>query len=135
MVIFFAGYRLSFLLSRKVAFCENGSHFPQEPSGPRARFIAWPHIERFYWDDDVLTIMPASSLLRGGGRSARVGRIGPDTHSTAATGRDFAGCRAGRAGLKDTQVPSPLIPVSNYRRGGHFLQQLPYLLEPFRTRN
>ena len=67
MVIFFAGYGLSFLLSRKVAFYENGIHFPQEPSGPRARFIAWPQIERFYWDDDVLTIVPASSLLRGGG--------------------------------------------------------------------
>jgi len=67
MVIFFAGYGLSFLLSRKVAFYENGIHFPQEPSVPRARFIAWPQIERFYWDDDVLTIVPASSLLRGGG--------------------------------------------------------------------
>ena len=67
MVIFFAGYGLSFLLSRKVQFYENGIHFPQEPSGGRARFIAWPQIQRFYWDDDVLTIVPASSVLSSGG--------------------------------------------------------------------
>jgi hypothetical protein len=67
MVIFFAGYGLSFLLSRKVQFYENGIHFPQEPSGGRARFIAWPQIDRFYWEDDVLTIVPASSVLSSGG--------------------------------------------------------------------
>ena len=68
MVIFFAGYGLSFLLSRKVQFYEKGIHFPQEASGGRARFIAWPQIQRFYWDDDdVLTIVPASSVLSSGG--------------------------------------------------------------------
>jgi hypothetical protein len=67
MVIFFAGYGLSFLLSRKVEFYENGVHFPQEPSGGRARFIAWPQIQRFHWDDDVLTIAPAAAVLSSGG--------------------------------------------------------------------
>jgi hypothetical protein len=66
MVIFFVGYGLSFLLSRKVGFYENGIYFPQEPSGGRTRFIAWPQIKRFYWDQDVLTIVPESSILSGG---------------------------------------------------------------------
>ena len=66
-VIFLAGYGLSFLRSRKVLFCENGIYFPEDPSGPRARFIAWRQIERFHWDGDVLTVVPSSSLLGGAG--------------------------------------------------------------------
>ena len=72
MVIFFAGYGISFLLSRKVGFYENGIHFPQEPSGGRTRFIAWPQIKRFCWDQDVLTIVPESSILGGGSGGAPI---------------------------------------------------------------
>jgi len=67
MLIFFVGYGLSFLLNRKVDVYENGIHFPQEPSGGQTPFIAWPQIQRCYWDDDVLTIVPASSVLSSGG--------------------------------------------------------------------
>src|ERR1700730_18460320 len=56
MLIFFFAYGLRFLVSRKVAFYENGMHFPPDPSGARERFIAWPQVERFHWDGDVLTI-------------------------------------------------------------------------------
>jgi len=49
MMVYFAAYALTFLATRKVAFYENGIHFPQDPSGGRARFIAWPQIERFHW--------------------------------------------------------------------------------------
>ena len=66
MLIFFAGYGLSFLWNRKVEFYENGMQFPQQQGGG-PRFIAWPQIQRFYWDDDVLTIVPASSVLSNGG--------------------------------------------------------------------
>jgi hypothetical protein len=72
MVIFFVGYGLSFLLSRKVGFYEKGIHFPEEPSGGRTRFIAWPQIKRFYWDQDVLTIVPESSILSGGSGGAPI---------------------------------------------------------------
>jgi hypothetical protein len=66
-VIFFVGCCLSFLLSRKVIFYKNGIYFPQDPTGTRARFIAWQQIERFHWDGDVLTVVPALSLLGGAG--------------------------------------------------------------------
>lgn len=62
-----AGYALSFALSSKVAFYEKGIHFPQEPSGGRARFIDWSQIGRFYWDGDVLTVVPNDALLSTGG--------------------------------------------------------------------
>ena len=76
-VIFFAGYLLTALLSRKVAFYENGIHFPEEPTGPRARFIAWGQIERFHWEGDVLTVVPTSSLLgRGAGSVGDLSRAG-----------------------------------------------------------
>ncbi len=66
-VIFFTGYAITFAMARKVAFYENGVHFPQEPSGGRGRFISWQQVERFYWDGDVLTIVPNAALLTSGG--------------------------------------------------------------------
>jgi hypothetical protein len=76
-VIFFVGYLLTAMLSRKVAFYENGIHFLEEPAGPRARFIAWGQIERFHWDGDVLTVVPTSSLLGpGAGAAGDLSRAG-----------------------------------------------------------
>jgi hypothetical protein len=69
MLIFFVAYGLRFLVSRKVVFYENGIHFPPDPSGARERFIAWPQVERFHWDGDVLTIIPSTSVLTSGGGS------------------------------------------------------------------
>jgi hypothetical protein len=66
-LIFFAGYGLSFVRSRKVLFYENGIYFPEDPAGGQSRFIAWRQIERYHWDADVLTVMPATSLLGGAG--------------------------------------------------------------------
>jgi hypothetical protein len=37
----------------------------------RRRFIAWPQIERFHWDGDVLTVVPFTSFLMGCGSIGR----------------------------------------------------------------
>lgn len=66
MSMFFAGYAVTLLFSRYVIFYDEGIYFPQEPSGGRARFIPWGGIERFHWEGDALTIVPATSLLHGG---------------------------------------------------------------------
>jgi hypothetical protein len=52
---------------RQVAFYENGIFLPQEASGPRPRFVPWISIERYHWEDDILTVVPSSSILSTGG--------------------------------------------------------------------
>lgn len=46
---------------RSVLIYENGIRFPH------TGFIPWRLVARSYWDGDVLTIIPASSALTGGG--------------------------------------------------------------------
>jgi hypothetical protein len=57
---------------QRVGFYEKGAYFPQDPSGAPARFIAWNAIERFYWEGDTLTVIPAASFLGGGGADVGV---------------------------------------------------------------
>lgn len=83
MLIFFVAYGLRFLGSKKVAFYENGMHFPPDPSGARERFITWPQVERFYWDGDVLTIIPSTSVLTSGGGSGPSALAGGTVHVPA----------------------------------------------------
>lgn len=52
---------------RGVGFYENGISFPQEPAGPRPRFVPWSAIERYHWDGDILTVVAAASVLSTGG--------------------------------------------------------------------
>jgi hypothetical protein len=60
---------------RRVTFYENGIHFPAETSGAPPRFISWGEIERFHWDGDMLSIVPGSSLLSGGGANAGAPKV------------------------------------------------------------
>lgn len=68
-MIFFTGFFVLYFFRffQGVAVYEKGIHFPQDQSGARARFVAWSQIDRFYWDGDVLTIVPSASILGGGG--------------------------------------------------------------------
>lgn len=52
-----------YFLRRKGSVYENGILLP----GTQNRFIAWSQIERFHWDGDILTIIPASPIMGGGG--------------------------------------------------------------------
>jgi hypothetical protein len=67
-------YLVMFLVRgiQRVGFYEHGVYFPQDPSGAPARFVAWRAVERFHWDGDKLTVIPASSFLGGGGADVGV---------------------------------------------------------------
>jgi hypothetical protein len=74
-------FLLASLGLRQVAFYENGIYFPQEPSGPRPRFVAWNSIERYHWDSDLLTVIPGTSILKSGGGAPLTGgsvKVPPD---------------------------------------------------------
>ena len=51
------------------AFYENGVLLPEDPQTNVPRFFSWAQIERYYWEGDVLTIVPGTSFLAGGGGS------------------------------------------------------------------
>ena len=84
IVLYFVGWGVTFLMGRRVSFYENGIYFPQDPSGGRARFIAWRDLERFHWDGDLLTVVPPSSLLAGGGGDVGMPVLGGSVHVPAA---------------------------------------------------
>jgi len=62
---FAAFYAAMFFAQRRAAVYENGIQLPADTSGARGRFIAWPQVERFHWDGDVLTIVPTMSVMGG----------------------------------------------------------------------
>ncbi len=47
------------------AVYENGIQFPSDASNGRGRFIAWPEVERYHWDGDILTVVPTASVIGG----------------------------------------------------------------------
>jgi hypothetical protein len=72
----FAGWLIGFVIvvvyrfvtGWTVAFYENGVFFPADPAAKNdSRFLAWGQVARYYWEGDVLTIMPGTSFLGGGG--------------------------------------------------------------------
>ncbi len=75
MAAAWGGYAIAFTLrvyfrGRDVGFYENGIVLPENPDAANVpRFFPWAQIERYYWEGDVLTIVPGTSFLAGGGGS------------------------------------------------------------------
>src|SRR5271166_4528218 len=65
MLVMAAIYVAMFFTQRRASIYQNGIHLPADSSGARGRFIAWSQLDRFYWDGDVLTIVPTTSVMAG----------------------------------------------------------------------
>ena len=65
MAVLFACYSIRFFLFNWFGFYEEGIQFPEDYFGKTGRFLLWSQIERFYWEDDTLTVVPTASLLGG----------------------------------------------------------------------
>lgn len=88
-------YLLPVFVRGRGAVCENGIRLPDARAFLRTSFIAWSQIERYHWDGDVVTIVPAFSAFSGldhlpSGGSARV----PPDRKAQLEGI-LAGCTAG----------------------------------------
>jgi hypothetical protein len=65
LLVLAAFYTVMFFVQGRAEVYKSGIHLPSDSSGARGRFIAWSQAERFHWDEDVLTIVPTSSVMAG----------------------------------------------------------------------